>query len=171
MIKFYKIPFFERLNFNCGGFALGTCEWERFICFDRRQEYCFNQRNFYKRYRAMGKITYQCAQELLEKYPRQLRLVKDESEKLSYEEIFFFRVSSDGDFHFVLKHGRKYLHKRGNTPWLDEMSKEEVYSSAWCNRYDGPMLIFAKTKRPFSHKELINDHDKDILEKIFLSLG
>lgn len=170
MIKFYKIPYFERFNFNCGGFALGTCEWERFICCDARGYYPFS-RNRKKAYRNMGKMTYQCAQELLEKYPRQLRLVKDESEKLSYEEIFFFRVSSDGDFHFVLKHGRKYLHKRGNTPWLDEMSKEEVYSSAWCDKYDGPMLIFAKTKKPFSHKELINDHDKDILEKIFLSLG
>ena len=44
------------------------------------------------------------------------------------------------------------------------MNKEEVYSSAWCGRYDGPMLIFAKTKKPFVHKDFISEHDRKIIE-------
>lgn len=170
MINVNNIPFGDRFYFNCGGFALGTCEWEGFVAYQRRGYRAFNQRSEKKRNRAMAKMTCWCAQELLEKYPRQLRLVKSEDEKLSYEEIFFFRISSDGDFHFVVKHGREYFHKKGNTPWIDKMSREEVYSDSWCNRYDGPMLIFAKTKRPFKHKELINDHDESIVAKLFRNI-
>lgn len=57
MIKFYKIPYFERFDFNYGGFALGTCEWENFICYDARGYYPFS-RNKKKAYRNMGKMTY-----------------------------------------------------------------------------------------------------------------
>lgn len=171
MIDINKIPYGERWYFNCGGFALGTCEWEGFEKYRRRGYQSFNHRLNSKRKRAMAKMTYWCAEELLEKYPRQLRLVKSEDDKLSYEEIFFFRISSDGDFHFVVKHGREYFHKKGNTPWIDKMSKEEVYSDSWCGRYDGPMLIFAKTKKPFQHKELLNDHDRKIVTELFLSIG
>ena len=164
MIKFYKIPYNQRFFFNCGGFALGTCKWEHFDCYDKQGYEPFGGRTNKQRYRAMSRMTWKCAQEMLAKYPRQLRLIKSEDEKLSYEEVFFFRLSSDGDFHFVLKHGRKYFHKRGNIPRLNEMSKEEVYSSAWCGRYDGPILIFAKTKKPFVHKDFISEHDRKIIE-------
>lgn len=160
--RFYHQDFLYRMGYNCGGFALGTETW---YSFDHYQYRGFeNSSSDKKRLRRMGKVTFLCVEQLLGDFPRQLRIIQKEEDKKSYEEVFFFRLSSDGDFHFVVKHGNKYFHKMGNTPYIDEMSKEEVYSDSWIGGYDGPLVIFAKVKKPLKDKVYFNRCDFKVLD-------
>lgn len=158
---FYSQSKSYRMGYNCGGFALGTETWYKF---EKYYYHGFNNHTRSKRKRRMAKITFLCVQQMLEDFPGQLRVIHSEKERKCYEEIFFFRVSSDGDFHFVLKHGNAYLHKCGNTPYIYEMDEEEVYSDCWEHRYDGPIVMFAKVKKPLRDRKYQNtsfDYDDE----------
>lgn len=152
MIKikdFYSQSEKFRSRYNCGGFALGTMTWFLFECFSNCDFIGKNKREIYKK---MGKMTYKCALELLEKYPKQLRLIHNECEKKSYEEVFYFRLSEDGDFHFVVKNGNTYYHKKGGNVEVSKMTKKELFN-IWEGGYNGPILMFAKTKKSLKDKE------------------
>ena len=141
MVNFKKIDFDDMFDFNCGGFALGTLTW---VEFEKYYYKGFHNRKPEKIRRRMGKVTMLCVEEMLQRFPN-LRILRNVDEKKSWEEIFLFRLSSDGDFHFLLKHGNVYYHKKGETPRIDKIPEHEAFD-IWCSRYDGPIVIFAKPK-------------------------
>lgn len=78
---------------------------------------------------------------------RNLRIINEISELGQGEYAIAFRLSSDGDFHYIKRNliGRWY-HKRGASAEILYMSTDEVFHSEWCGRYDGPIILLAIKK-------------------------
>ena len=64
------------------------------------------------------------------------------------EYMLAFRISYDGDFHFV-KRGNNgvWHHKRGSRDEIETMTILELLDESWIGRYDGPLVFFANTKK------------------------
>ncbi len=135
----------QRDKFNCGGYALGTFSW---YCphseSDGRGRLCIYDYSFSNREEAWVKTMYSVSNMILD-FEGRIRMIKDLSQlnKLT-ERVVAFRLSSDGDFHYIRKNlnGRWY-HKRGASPSIWEMSEHEVFHTNWCGRYDGPIVLLA----------------------------
>lgn len=133
----------KKNTYNCGGYALGTfswylpCEDDDWDCSSISGEVDMNTRSF------------MAVQAMLEHFAyRGIRLITNARDVRMGEYAFAFRLSSDGDFHFVRRYCNGcWYHKRGGTPWIDKMPKNEVFSEPWCGRYDGPIFLFAIQKR------------------------
>lgn len=127
----------DKHEYNCGGYALGTFSW--YEPFKRGE--CFNL-DFDSWYQACEN-TERCVAVMLEEF-KKLRRIESLEEVSSTETAIAFRISWDGDFHFVRRaKNHCWYHKRGNTPQILTMRTETVLSSVWCGRYDGPLVLFA----------------------------
>lgn len=128
-----------KMDYNCGGYALGTFNWylpflpeqERYIAHDTWEE-------------AM-KLTEMCVQTMqIEFKSRNLRTIESLRELREEEYAFAFRISTDGDFHYVRRHTNgRWFHKCGADSHIRSMTIDEVFSDEWIGRYNGPLVLFA----------------------------
>lgn len=130
----YNTP---RRTYNCAGYALGTYSWY----VPRKKRCSLNSYSFDTQAEAEKKTAYSI-KIMLADFPS-LRLCNSLDEIGRNETAILFRHSSDGDFHY-LKRGKNgiWYHKRGNSHEIDIMPKSQIFGR-WCNRYDGPIAIFA----------------------------
>ncbi len=130
--------------YNCGGYALGTYSWycpsyELRSWAGGRDEW-YELDDYAMRIRTKRAVRW-----MLQDF-HDLRVIVDLSEIERDEYAIAFRVSSDGDFHFIRQGtGRLWYHKPGGEK-VQTMSEEEVFSDCWGGRYDGELILFAKKK-------------------------
>lgn len=124
-----------RSTYNCGGFALGCFSW---YC-PREDFFNYDFRSYAE---ALSKTMYSVRCMLADF--ADLRVISSLDEVEENEYPILFRHSSDGDFHYV-KRGKNgvWYHKRGASIEIEVMQKEKIFDR-WCNRYDGPIIMFAK---------------------------
>lgn len=129
----------ERHLYNCAGYALETFSW-----------YCPNEENdgywcFLDDLSdtEMFAKTSETVEFMLKDFKGRLRLIGSVSEVQENEYAIAYRVSSDGDFHFMKKMANGWHHKRGNTDRIYVESEDYVLKEIWCSRYDGPIVLMA----------------------------
>lgn len=124
----------DKKTYNCGGFALNTFSWY-IPCYET---------GFWTEAEAQLR-TYYCINTMLAEFS-DLRLIGDVRELHADEYAVVFRISSDGDFHY-LKRGRngKWYSKLGSLTKITVHNDDYVFNEYWCDgRYDGPVVLFAK---------------------------
>ena len=135
----------KRHTFNCGGFALGTFSW---YCphTEKDETWMGYDYGFDTREEAWIKTMYAVSKMMLD-FPG-MRMIKslDQLDK-QHERVIAFRLSSDGDFHYIKKCSNGvWHHKRGRSPMIWTMREKDVLHSVWCGRYDGPIILLAIKK-------------------------
>lgn len=87
---------------------------------------------------------YAVAQMIRDFSNRGLRIINKVDELHDNEYAFAFRLSADGDFHYIKRSliGQWY-HKRGASLDIDRMITAEVFNTRWCGRYNGPIILMA----------------------------
>lgn len=140
-----------RKHFNCGGYALGTFSWycphnpedEQIIgLFSRGYDYSFDTQE-----EAWIKTMYAVSKMILD-FEGKLRMIKSlEHLDKKTERVVAFRLSSNGDFHYIKKaENGQWHHKRGASAPIHRMSQDNVLNSVWCGFYDGPVVLLAIKK-------------------------
>lgn len=131
----------SKLDYNCGGYALGTFNW--YMPFLDEESHISLEFGSYEEAATLTSHCVKCM--LIEFRERNLRLIPSLDCLEENEYAFAFRIASDGDFHYVRRHtSGKWFHKQGAGSIIYQMTKEEVFSESWCNgRYDGPLVLFA----------------------------
>lgn len=125
--------------YNCGGYALETFSW--YIPSDSTRGWDWSVSDSP---RAVMYRTNKARKKMLADFP-DMREIRKLDELAPNEYAIAFRVSSDGDFHFVKRaKNNHWYHKRGRSWEIDQMSQAEVFAGNWCGRYDGPLVLFAK---------------------------
>ena len=121
-------------EFNCMGFAFGVPEWlviHSYVYYDNRDE--------------IREYTDKAIQEIIKMFGKnRCRVIKEETEKTNNEFIVYFRLSDDGDFHFLKKlHNGEIYHKAGATK-IRKFNKDP-YCDEWSDQhnYCGPIVTFA----------------------------
>lgn len=126
--------------YNSAGYALGTFSW-----------YCPYDDDFlltlFCDFDAPEEITKQTVSYMLKDFGGKLRVISSLEELRKDEYAIAYRVSSDGDFHFMRKAGTRWHHKRGSTPTILTESEDNVLNSIWCDRYDGPIVLMAMRRK------------------------
>ncbi len=118
----------DRLNYNCGGLALGTYNW--YVPYDR---------DIYDHY---GELMYDiddidaavdyCVDHMLTQFPD--GRVVNSVEELEPDEVGVIFRLGDEDFHFILYKEGTYYSKVGS--WnTREVAEEEVYDEEWSEFY------------------------------------
>ena len=133
----------QRHTFNCGGYALGTFSW--YCPHDEEDEDCFWGYNygFRNREEAWTKTMFAVSKMVLD-FGGKLRMIKTMEQLHRDERVVAFRLSSDGDFHYVRREANgRWYHKQGRSPDIRPMTKAEVFSDCWCYRYNGPLVLLA----------------------------
>ena len=137
----------QRHTYNCGGYALGTFSWycphnEADDTARRGYDYSFNTQE-----EAWIKTMYAVSKMVLD-FQGNLRMIKSLDQlNRGTERVVAFRLSSDGDFHYIKKSANgQWHHKQGGSFPIRRMSQDEVLNSVWCNRYDGPVILLAIKK-------------------------
>lgn len=129
-------------DYNCGGYALDTFSW--YLPNDEadRDKFWGWQEHSYEK---MEIITRTCVDWMLNDF-NDLRVIQHLNEVRHDEYAIAFRVSSDGDFHYI-KQGksRTWTHKCGSS-YIRTMTRWEVFHTNWNDRYDGPIILFAKKR-------------------------
>jgi hypothetical protein len=92
--------------------------------------------------------TFKCVQNMLAEIPT-LRLLTGINDPIKDNEYMLaFRISYDGDFHFAKRASNgSWYHKRGGSRYIRKITINELLNTAWCDRYDGPLVFFANTKK------------------------
>ena len=130
----------ERHLYNCAGYALGTFSW-----------YCpYNNYDLFSLlcdFDELEEITKLTVSHMLKDFEGKLRVISSLEELREDEYAIAYRVSSDGDFHFMKKARTRWHHKRGNTPTILTESEDNVFNSIWCDRYDGPIVLMAMRRK------------------------
>ena len=129
----------KRHLYNCAGYALETFSW-----------YCPNEEDWgYWGYdedlsdAEMFAKTFETVQFILKDFKGHLRLIGSVDEVQENEYAIAYRVSRNGDFHFMKKMANGWHHKRGNTDRIYVESEDYVLKEVWCGRYDGPIVLMA----------------------------
>ena len=132
----------ERYLYNCGGYALGIFSWYCPHDEDDVDEYGYFDYTFEDYYEAYEKTMY-CVAKMVLDFEGRLRLVQSLSKVHSDEVAIAFRLSSDGDFHYIKKTKGGWYHKRGSSYCIERMTEADVFETKWCGRYDGPTVLLA----------------------------
>ena len=130
----------ERRLYNCAGYALETFSW-----------YCPNEKDDGNYWcfmddwsdTEMFAKTFETVEFMLKDFAGRLRLIGSVEEVNDNEYAIAYRLSRDGDFHFMKKMANGWHHKRGNTDRIYIESEDYVLKEVWCNRYDGPIVLMA----------------------------
>lgn len=129
----------KRHLYNCAGYALGTFSW-----------YCPNEEDngywgFFDDWddATMLMKTNETVQFMLKDFAGRLRLIDSIDEVNDDEYAIAYRISRDGDFHFMKKMKNGWYHKRGSTGRIYIESEDYVLKKNWCDRYDGPIVLMA----------------------------
>lgn len=128
--------------YNCGGYALGLFSWYcPYPNMDKHDKYLMR---YHDSRNAISKKTFRCVSQMVQEIPG-LRVITKVSDLTYGEYAIAFRLSSDGDFHFIKRNSQgQWSHKRGARCVIEYMTKQEVFCSRWCDRYDGPIVLLAK---------------------------
>ena len=126
--------------YNCAGYALGTFSW-----------YCpyddYDPFSFLCDSDELEEITKLTVSHMLKDFEGKLRVISSLEELRKDEYAIAYRVSSDGDFHFMKKARTRWHHKRGSTRAILTESEDNVLNSIWCDRYDGPIVLMAMRRK------------------------
>ena len=125
--------------YNCAGYALGTFSW--YCPYDDYDPFSLCDSN------TLGSITQQTVSCMLKDFEGRLRVISSLKELEKNEYAIAYRVSSDGDFHFMKKARIRWHHKRGSMPTILTESEDNVLNSIWCDRYDGPIVLMAMRRK------------------------
>ena len=126
--------------YNCAGYALGTFSWyQPYDDYDIFSLLCDSD--------ELEEITKQTVFHMLKDFEGRLRIISSLKELEKNEYAIAYRVSSDGDFHFMKKARTRWHHKRGSTPTILTESEDNVLNSIWCDRYDGPIVLMAMRRK------------------------
>ena len=125
--------------YNCAGYALETFSW-----------YCPNEEDWeYWGYEEnlsdaeMFAKTFETVKFMLKDFKGHLRLIRSVDEVQENEYAIAYRISSDGDFHFMKKMVNGWHHKRGGSAHIYIETEDYVLNKIWCDRYDGPIALMA----------------------------
>lgn len=133
-------------NYNCGGYALETFSWycphsEEDDEFLWGYDYSFGTQE-----EAWVKTMYAVSKMILD-FEGNLRMIKSLKQlHKGTERVVAFRLSSDGDFHYIKKTLSGWRHKCGASSDIRHMSEYEVFHTKWNGRYDGPIVLLAIKK-------------------------
>ena len=126
--------------YNCGGYALGTYSW-----------YCphdIGDSTMYDDYFTMEERTQFAIDYMLNDFC-DLRVIKTLEEVTEKEYAIAFRLAKN-DFHYMIKKGKQWYSKEGDSPIIKKVPQEIVLGKAWFVDYDiiydGPLVLFAKRK-------------------------
>lgn len=126
--------------YNCAGYALGTFSWYcPYDDYDLFSLLCDSD--------ELEEITKLTVFHMLKDFEGKLRVISSLEELRKDEYAIAYRVSSDGDFHFMKKARTRWHHKQGNTPTILTESEDNVLNSIWCDRYDGPIVLMAMRRK------------------------
>lgn len=138
--------------YNCGGYALNLFAWYCPWGLDVDE----NDTPLSRAYwgddwfdsNEMFAPTMRCVQNMLAEIPTLRLLTGINDDIASNEYMLAFRISYDGDFHYV-KRGNNgiWYHKQGSCREILTMTISELLSKSWCGRYDGPLVFLANTKK------------------------
>lgn len=124
-------------DYNCAGFALGTFSW---YCPSYDEDTWGWLEDW--SWDFMKQVTQLSVNKMLRDFDN-LRLIHQMHELREGEYAVAFRVSSDGDFHYIRQIcGEHWEHKCGGG-LIKTMEECEVFTTYWNNRYDGPIVLFA----------------------------
>lgn len=146
MREFEKVKFMSEygtLDYNCGGYALGAFNWvniDSLLFFYSTKE------------ELIAKATKEAVKELLQRFDY-IRVVDKKAEITKEEFLIYFRISHDGDFHFLKeKHNGKIYHKMGSLPVCKFHGNP--YEKRWSNvnNYCGPIVLFAVSNSHYERK-------------------
>lgn len=123
--------------YNCAGYALGTFSW-----------YCPNEEDWEYWGENLSDVemftkTFETINFMLKDFKGHLRLIRSVDEVQENEYAIAYRVSSDGDFHFMKKMADGWHHKRGGSAHIYIATEDYVLNEIWCDRYDGPIALMA----------------------------
>lgn len=127
--------------YNCAGYALGTFSWYQPYDNLDVHDSLFSDSN------TLESITQQTVSCMLKDFEGRLRVISSLKELEKNEYAIAYRVSSDGDFHFMKKARTRWHHKRGSMPTILIESEDNVLNSIWCDRYDGPIVLMAMRRK------------------------
>jgi len=128
----------SKSSYNCGGYALECFSW-----------YCpkgFNDFDFgFDDWDEAMQKTRDCVDVMLADFP-DLRIVHTLDEVQDNEYAILFRLSSDGDFHYLKRdRGNHWHHKIGDSRHIETIKTANIFG-VWNFRYDGPIVILAKRR-------------------------
>lgn len=127
--------------YNCGGFALGTYSW--YCPYPKRGALPFGYGIFHETMEKMAAVTELAVNAMVEEFLGKLRRISSLDEVSEGEYAVAFRISDDGDFHYVrCMPSGEWLHKPG-TSYIRSMTFEDVFAEKWSNRYNGPVVLLA----------------------------
>lgn len=129
----------ERYLYNCAGYALGTFSW---YCPNEGDDGYWNFMDDLSDTEMFAK-TFETVEFMLKDFKGRLRLIGSVDEIQENEYAIAYRVSSDGDFHFMKKMINGWYHKRGNTDRIYIEAGDYVLKEVWYDRYDGPIVLMA----------------------------
>ena len=132
----------NKYEYNCGGYALNTFSW--YCPYGEISPWGFQQ--IFLGEKLNKEETLQlCVGHMLNEFD-DLRLIEDLNELHNDEYAIAFRIAH-GDFHFAKRASNgHWFHKRGGTPMIETIKKEEVFSDSWLGVYDSRLVLFAKKK-------------------------
>ena len=97
--------------YHRGGYACGTFSWyQPYDDYDICSTLCDSD--------ELEEITKQTVSHMLKDFEGKLRVISSLEELRKDEYAIAYRVSSDGDFHFMKKARTRWHHKQGNTPTI-----------------------------------------------------
>lgn len=138
--------------YNCGGYALNLFAWYCPWGLDVDE----NDTPLSRAYwgddwfdsTEMFAPTMRCVQTMLAEIPTLRLLTGINDDIASNEYMLAFRISYDGDFHYV-KRGNNgiWYHKQGSCSKIRTMAISELLSKSWCDRYDGPIVFMANAEK------------------------
>lgn len=131
----------EKRLYNCAGYALETFSWYQPYDNLDVHDSLFSDSN------TLESITQQTVSCMLKDFEGRLRVISSLKELEKNEYAIAYRVSSDGDFHFMKKARTRWHHKRGSMPTILIESEDNVLNSIWCDRYDGPIVLMAMRRK------------------------
>ena len=140
----------DKAYYNCGGYALNLfswyCPWEVDEEADTPLSRAYDDGEYFDS-DEMFAPTMRCVQNMLAEIPT-LRLLTGINDPIQENEYkVAFRISYDGDFHFMKRADNGvWYHKQGGSSYIRKATTQEVLE-VWCGRYDGPLVFFANTKK------------------------
>ena len=140
----------DKAYYNCGGYALNLfswyCPWEVDEEVDTPLSRAYDDGEYFDS-DEMFAPTMRCVQNMLAEIPT-LRLLTGINDPIQENEYkVAFRISYDGDFHFMKRADNGvWYHKQGGSSYIRKATTQEVLE-VWCDRYNGPLVFFANTKK------------------------
>ena len=126
--------------YNCAGYALETFSWYcPYDDYDLFSLLCDSD--------ELEEITKLTVFHMLKDFEGKLRVISSLKELNKDEYAIAYRVSFDGDFHFMKKARTRWHHKRGRMSTILTESEDNVLNSIWCDRYDGPIVLMAMRRK------------------------